>query len=115
MRDFPVDVLRAMSLDNEPTKGPWQLTLHPYLARKFLEYCPERNYRRNLYSNLVTVGEMKGHTDRIYRTIRNCEKLRKHRYDRALCLGYANHADLVLENTMAMNVDNVHTMISNLL
>ena len=46
VREFPVDLLRAMSADSsQPAKGPWSVSLHPYIYRKFLAYCPERRLR----------------------------------------------------------------------
>ena len=33
---------RAMAADSgQPGRGPWSVTLHPYIHRKFMEYCPE--------------------------------------------------------------------------
>jgi hypothetical protein len=35
VREFPVDLLRAMSADSsQPSKGPWSVTLHPYIYRR---------------------------------------------------------------------------------
>lgn len=34
---------------SQPTKGPWTVNLHPYIYRKFLEYCPERKLRWNAF------------------------------------------------------------------
>ena len=46
VREFPVDLLRAMSADSsQPARGPWSVSLHPYIYRKFLAYCPERRLR----------------------------------------------------------------------
>ena len=37
VRDFPVDVLKAMALDStQPTKGPWTVTLHPYIYKQVM-------------------------------------------------------------------------------
>ena len=39
VREFPVDLLRAMSVDStQPAKGPWSVTLHPYVYR-YVETC----------------------------------------------------------------------------
>lgn len=46
VRDFPVDLLKAMAYDSsQPSKGPWTVTLHPYIYRQFLAYCPDRSIR----------------------------------------------------------------------
>ena len=35
VREFPVDLLRAMSADSsQPAKGPWSVSLHPYIYRQ---------------------------------------------------------------------------------
>ena len=39
-------MIRAMAADSsQPARGPWSVTLHPYVHRKFMEYCPERRLR----------------------------------------------------------------------
>ena len=57
VRDFPNDVLKEMAADPaQPGKGPWSITLHPYLYRKFLEYCPVRAMRKNAYRAKALLG-----------------------------------------------------------
>ena len=35
VRDFPVDVLKAMASDSsQPTRGPWSVSLHPYIYKQ---------------------------------------------------------------------------------
>ena len=35
VRDFPVDVLKAMATDStQPTRGPWTVSLHPYIHKQ---------------------------------------------------------------------------------
>ena len=46
VRDFPIDLLKAMAHDStQPSKGPWTVSLHPYIYRQFLAYCPDRQLR----------------------------------------------------------------------
>ena len=46
VKDFPIDVVKSMAHDNtQPSKGPWTVTLHPYIYKKFLAYCPDRQLR----------------------------------------------------------------------
>ncbi|CAB4070162.1 UGP2 [Lepeophtheirus salmonis] len=57
VHEYPVDVLRAISTDSsQPAKGPWTITLHPYVYRKFMEYCPDRRLRWNAYLANVNRG-----------------------------------------------------------
>ncbi len=57
VRDFPVDVLKAMGTDSSQlTKGPWTVTLHPYIYREFMAYCPDRKIRYGAHLGDVTRG-----------------------------------------------------------
>ena len=115
VRDFPVDVLKAMAIDStQPTKGPWTVTLHPYIYKQVMAYSPERSLRWKVHQADVTRG------DRIIDMYTQCfgqvRDIRQHRLDVALTLGYKNFGEQSLAtNKMAANVDNVHTMISSLL
>merc|ERR1719412_1489539 len=114
VRDFPVDVLKAMAMDStQPTKGPWTVTLHPYIYKQVMAYSPERNLRWRVYQADVTRGT-KG--DDIYTACQSLVRdIRVHRCDVALTLGFKNYAEMSLSNKMAMNVDNVELMLSSLL
>ena len=55
VQDFPINVLKAMAHDSsQPSKGPWTVTLHPYIFKQFLAYCPERSLRYNAHYADVT-------------------------------------------------------------
>lgn len=114
VRDFPVDVLKAMALDStQPTKGPWTVTLHPYIYKQVMAYSPDRTLRWRLHDAKVTRGT-KG--DDIYTACQSLVRdIRVHRCDVALTLGFKNYAEMSLSNKMAMNVDNVELMLSSLL
>ena len=46
VKDFPMDLLKAMAHDStQPSKGPWTVSLHPYIYKQFLAYCPDRQLR----------------------------------------------------------------------
>lgn len=46
VKDFPLDLLKAMALDSsQPSKGPWTVTLHPYIYKQFMAHCPDRRLR----------------------------------------------------------------------
>ncbi|PNF35225.1 hypothetical protein B7P43_G06868 [Cryptotermes secundus] len=50
VRDFPEDVLRMMvSHSSQPNQGPWKVTLNTHVYSKFLEYCPDRDMRWNVW------------------------------------------------------------------
>lgn len=113
VRDFPVDVLKAMASDSaQPTRGPWTVTLHPYIHKQVMAYCPDRNVRWTTHLGDVTRGSK---TNDIYLALNTYVKdIRQHRLDQALTLGYKNFAEFSMETKMATSVENVHTMIATL-
>jgi len=113
VREFPVDLLRAMSADSsQPAKGPWSVSLHPYIYRRFLAYCPERRLRWNAYNAHVSRGSMSA--DYYLNCAGHVKDIRQHRLDQAIVLGYQNYAEMSMVTKMASNVDNVKTMIASL-
>lgn len=114
MRDFPNDVLKEMAMDPaQPAKGPWSVSLHPYLYRKFMEYCPNRALRWNAYRAKVNLGS--GEYDDNSQCGPHVKEIRVQRQDQAAIQGYSNFVDLTMEMKMAANVENVHSMIACLL
>ena len=103
------------SFSSQPTQGPWTVTLHPYIYRKFLEYCPDRKLRWNAYRADVVRGASDAGLDIYFNVGTKVKDLRIHRADQAITLGYANFADLSMDTKMAANVENVHSMIACLL
>ena len=113
VREFPVDLLRAMSADSsQPARGPWSVSLHPYIYRKFLSYCPDRRLRWNTYNASVCRGSMSA--DYYLNCAGHVKDIRQHRLDQAIVLGYHNYAEMSMVTKMASNVENVNTMISSL-
>ena len=114
VRDFPVDVLKAMALDStQPTKGPWTVTLHPYIHKQVMAYCPERSLRWKVHQADVTRGTRT--IDLYTQCYSQVRELRQYRHDVALTLGYKSFAEMSLATKMATNTENVNTMISSLL
>lgn len=114
VREFPVDLLRAMSVDStQPAKGPWSVTLHPYIYRKFLEYCPDRRLRWNAYNASTARGSP--NSDVYLNVSGHVKDIRQHRLDQALVLGYYNYAELSMVTKMAASVENVQSMIASML
>eukprot|EP00096_Caligus_rogercresseyi_P013940 TRINITY_DN6508_c0_g1_i1.p1 TRINITY_DN6508_c0_g1~~TRINITY_DN6508_c0_g1_i1.p1 ORF type:complete len:740 (+),score=236.52 TRINITY_DN6508_c0_g1_i1:24-2243(+) len=112
--EYPLDVLRAISSDSsQPSKGPWTITLHPYIYRKFMEYCPDRRLRWNAY--LASVNRGSKDFDPYLAVTTNLKNILKTRWDIAVTLGFQGHLDLSLQTKMANNVENVETMIGCLL
>jgi len=114
VREFPLDLLRAMSVDSsQPAKGPWSVTLHPYIYRKFLEFCPDRRLRWNAFNASTVRGSR--NSDVYLNVAGHVKDIRQHRLDQALVLGYYNYAEMSMVTKMAANVDNVQSMIASML
>jgi len=114
VREFPVDLLRAMSVDStQPAKGPWSVTLHPYVYRKFLEYCPDRRLRWNAFNAYIVRGSAS--SDVYLNVAGHVKDIRQHRLDQALVLGYYNYAEMSMVTKMAASVENVQSMIASML
>jgi len=114
VREFPVDLLRAMSVDStQPAKGPWSVTLHPYIYRKFLEYCPDRRLRWNAFNASTVRGSR--NSDVYLNVAGHVKDIRQHRLDQALVLGYYNYAEMSMVTKMASSVENVQSMIASML
>lgn len=89
--------------------GGWLITLQPSSISPVLTYCKNRELRKTIskaYSSRAFGGEY-DNSEIIKRTL----ILRK---ERALLLGYENHADYVLEDRMAENVDNARNFLDRL-
>jgi len=113
VRDFPVDVLKAMATDStQPTRGPWTVSLHPYIHKQVMAYCPDRSVRWTTYLGDVMRGSKE--LDIYLSTAHYVRDIRKHRSDQAITLGYKNYAEYSMETKMAGSVENVQTMISTL-
>jgi len=113
VRDFPVDVLKAMASDSsQPTRGPWSVSLHPYIYKQVMAYCPDRSVRWTTHLGDVMRGSKD--IDPNLGTASHARDIRKHRSDQALTLGYKHFGEYSMQTKMAANVDNVHAMISNL-
>merc|ERR1711974_80786 len=114
VREFPVDLLRAMGVDtSQPAKGPWSVTLHPYVYRKFLQYCPDRRLRWNAFNADRSRGSSS--MDVYLNVAGHVKDIRQHRLDQASTLGYYNYAEMSLASKMAGSLENVQSMIASLL
>lgn len=114
VRDFPESLTKAMAYDRSHySKGPWTVTLQPYLYSQFMEYCPIRELRWNAWQANVRRSSNSG--DRAVETSTNIEELRSLRGKQAKLLGFENFAELSMKTKMAGNVENVQKMLERLL
>lgn len=114
VREFPEDVLKLMALDSsEPNAGPWKVTLNPYVYSKFLEYCPDRDLRWNVWQAYTRRASK--FSDSSLQNSTHLEELRYLRRYQASLLGFDSYAAMSMQTKMAGSVETVKTMISDLL
>lgn len=112
--EMPRNILSHMAEDHQnPSRGPWRVTLQQNVYLPFLEYCSDRTLRWNAwnaYNNRASVH----FTDRNLGNHKLIEQLCNYRRDMAQMLGYENFAEMSMETKMAGSVENVINMIETL-
>ncbi|KAK0163532.1 hypothetical protein PV327_007205 [Microctonus hyperodae] len=114
VRDFPEDFLQTIAQDpKNPRQGPWTITLQPNILPRFLEYCPDRELRYITWHANATRGAIAGET--LLRTSSELEDVRDYRMKQAKIFGYKSYAHMSMETKVAGNLDNVYSVMDNLL
>lgn len=114
VRDFPPSFLQAISTDHsQPTKGPWKISLQPYIVNNFLEYCPDRTMRWNVWQ--ADNRKASGYAEKSLENSTHLEQIRFLRRNQAKILGYESYIHMSMETKMAGKPENVRNMLSNLL
>lgn len=115
LREFPEHVLKLLSIDSsQPLQGPWKATLYPHVYTKFMEYCPDRDLRWNLWqANTRKASKHSGLPELQNST--HLEELRFLRKQQANYLGYNDFASMSMETKMAGSIENVKNMLASLL
>ena len=89
--------------------GKWVFTLHKPSWLPFLQYADNRDLREKLYKAMYN----RGNNDNDKDNKKNINDIVNLRIGKAQMLGYKNHADFVLEETMAKNADNVYKLLND--
>uniref|UniRef100_A0A336M3W8 CSON011765 protein n=1 Tax=Culicoides sonorensis TaxID=179676 RepID=A0A336M3W8_CULSO len=114
MQEFPPHLLQAMADDeNQPIKGPWKVSLQPYIVKSFLEYCPNHDMRWNLWQ--ANNRKASGYNDKTLNNSSTLEEIRGFRHDQAKLLGYKNYAEMSMETKMLGSIEAVEKMLATLL
>lgn len=92
-------------------KDGWIFTLQAPSYIPFLQYAENRALREELFR----ANGRKAYQDNEYNNERNIKQIVSLRHERALILGYASHADYVLEERMAKNPTTVIDFLKDLL
>lgn len=114
IKDFPPSLLQALSTDSkDPQKGPWKISLQPFIVKSFLEYCPDHNLRWNIWQ--ADTRLCSGQNDKALETSVHLEEIRYLRRQQANLLGYNTYVDMSMETKMAGSLENVYKMLEKLL
>ncbi len=98
---------RAKSLGQE---GKWAFTTQRPSIFPFLQYCENRDLRRQIFNAYTNRGNNGNEFDN-NKVLAEIVMLRA---ERAKLLGYKSHADFVLEERMAKTPENVFKLLDNL-
>uniref|UniRef100_A0A1B6FE92 oligopeptidase A n=1 Tax=Cuerna arida TaxID=1464854 RepID=A0A1B6FE92_9HEMI len=114
-REMPDQLLRLMSQNkDEPSRGPWTVTLEPQLQELFMAYCPDKELRWNVWQASSRVASHSLEDSQLHNSA-TLEKIRALRRDEARLLGYESYAHLSMETKMAGTLENVQQTLGNML
>lgn len=115
IKEFPLSLLQAISVDPKahPTKGPWKVSLQPFIVKTFLEYCPDHNLRWNVWQ--ADVRKCSTQQEKSLETSTNLEEIRYLRRTQAKLLGYESFVEMSMETKMAGSAKTVTDTIASLL
>ena len=112
LKGLPEDAIEeAKSLAESKGLGGWIFTLDFPSYLPFVTYAESRERRKEI---AIAAGK-KAFQNNEYDNRENVLKIAKLRHERANLLGYATHADFVLEERMAQTPQNVKTFLNDLL
>ncbi|XP_062539994.1 uncharacterized protein LOC134207933 [Armigeres subalbatus] len=114
MQEFPPALLQALAVDqSQVIKGPWKVTLQPYVLNKFLEFCPDRTQRWNLWQ--ADTRKCSNHTDKTLENSTHLEQIRSLRKRQAKLLGYESFAHMSMETKMVGSIEKLRATMDELL
>ena len=96
--------------DERGNEGKWVITLDKPSWIPFLSYSERRDLREKVFTAYIN----RGNNNNEYDTKSIIPKLVNLRIKRANLLGYKNHADYVLERSMAKTPENVYEFLNKL-
>ncbi|XP_049544599.1 uncharacterized protein LOC125956596 [Anopheles darlingi] len=114
MKEFPPSMLQSLASDpSQAVKGPWKITLQPPVVTSFLEHCPDRTHRWNLWQ--ADTRKCSIHTDKSLENSSHLESIRALRKRQAKLLGYESYVHMSMETKMAGSVEVVNNALDELL
>lgn len=113
LRECPDSLVKAMAMPNDPSRGPWKVTLQPHIYEPFMQYCPDRELRWNAWQ--AYVQRCSNYVNQEIQTGLNVENIRSYRMEQAKILGYDTFVDMSMETKMAGSMENVNNLFDSLL
>lgn len=109
---LPQNLIDAAEADAEEAghEGNWVFTLHNPSLLPFLSYADNRELRRQIWE----AYKQRGYTANDHDNRPHIEKMVALRAEKADLLGYDHHADYVLENRMAGNIERVYDLLDEI-
>lgn len=113
LKGLPESSIAAASATAEKAgkSGQWIFTLHSPSIFPFLQFADDRSLREQIYKAYINRGNRDDENDN-KKIISRTAALR---YERAKLLGYATHADFILEQNMAKDPQTVHSFLDGLM
>lgn len=88
----------------------WSFTLQRPSINPFLQYCPDRELRKEIFTGYV----MRGHNDNEYHNRDILSRIAALRAERAGLMGYETHAHYVLSDNMAERPERVYELLDRI-
>ena len=109
---LPSELIEAAAADAKAKgkEGKWVFTLSNSSVMPFLQYSANRKLRQEIWNAYQT----RANHDDAFDNKANAIKLANLRGEKARLLGYASHADYVLEESMAKKPENVSKLLTDL-
>lgn len=113
LKECPDSLVKAMASPNDPSRGPWKVTLQPHIYEPFMQYCPDRELRWNAWQ--AYTQRCSNYVNKEIETGSHMENIRSYRKEQANILGYETYVDMSMETKMAGSLENVNNVLDSLL
>ncbi|XP_013188596.2 uncharacterized protein LOC106133421 [Amyelois transitella] len=113
LKECPESLVKSMAGHNDPSRGPWKVTLEPHIYEPFMQYCPDRRLRWNMWQ--ATTQRCSNYVNKEIETTSNMEQIRSFRHEQAQILGFDSFAEMSMETKMAGSVENIYKTFDSFL
>lgn len=109
---LPAEIIEAAASEAKSRNkdGKWVFTLSNSSVMPFLQYSSNRELRQTIWN----AYQKRGNNDNANDNKEIAKQIANLRMEKAQLLGYKNHAEYVLEESMAKNPENVNALLNKL-